>query len=83
MIASRIDTSVFSFSPVGDANEVEFTQKKVLSNLATKKSENQNFKHPSQFFCYMIEPNREIWWLENPKYIFLAILEKTFASYLN
>jgi hypothetical protein len=80
MIASRIDTSVFSFPPFGDANEVEFTQKKVY--LATKKSENQNFKHPSQFLCYMIEPNREIWWLENI-YIYLAILEKTFASYLN
>jgi len=28
MTASRIDTSVFSFSPCGDANEVEFKIRK-------------------------------------------------------
>ncbi len=46
--------------------------------MAKNKCENQIFKHPSQFLCYMIEPNREIWWLENNNIFFFKCENQIF-----
>jgi hypothetical protein len=51
MIASRIDTSVFSFSPWVMQMKWSSHIRKFSQIWLPQKCENQNFKHPSHFFA--------------------------------